>query len=142
VSASDVVELDPSDPRATVCGACGRGWDDSVSTSCTPVPSGRCPFEYEHEHEHSDKRSRVTGLTRATDNVWDVVDDALSAAVGVSLATGGLLDREVGGWNAYGETHSIARELCDALERSLTLADLLCQKVQEVTDAMTEDGSK
>jgi len=43
-----VVELDPSDPKATVCGHCKRGWDDSVSTSVTPVPSGRCPFEYDH----------------------------------------------------------------------------------------------
>ena len=48
---SDVVELKPDDPKATVCGTCGRGWDDSVSTSCTPTPSGRCPFEYEHNHE-------------------------------------------------------------------------------------------
>ena len=43
-----VVELDPSDPTATVCGGCGRGWDDDVHTSVTPVPSGRCPFEYDH----------------------------------------------------------------------------------------------
>lgn len=50
--ATGVVELDPTDPRATVCGNCGRGWDDSVATSWTPVPSGRCPFEYEHEYEH------------------------------------------------------------------------------------------
>lgn len=46
---SDVIELPVSDPRATVCGTCGRGWDDSVSTSWTPVPSGRCPFEYDHK---------------------------------------------------------------------------------------------
>lgn len=30
------------------CGICSRTWDDSVSTAVTPVPSGRCPFEYEH----------------------------------------------------------------------------------------------
>jgi hypothetical protein len=30
------------------CGHCGRTWDDSVTTSVTPVPSPRCPFEYEH----------------------------------------------------------------------------------------------
>lgn len=47
---SDVVELDPSDPKATVCGACGRAWDDSVSTSRTPTPSSRCPFEADHEY--------------------------------------------------------------------------------------------
>ena len=52
---SGVVELPPTDPRATVCGECGRGWDDSISTSgpgyFTPVPAGRCPFEYEHMSE-------------------------------------------------------------------------------------------
>lgn len=46
--ADDVKELDPGDPRATVCGTCGRGWDDSVSTAWTPVPAGRCPFENDH----------------------------------------------------------------------------------------------
>lgn len=52
---SGVVELPVTDPRASVCGHCGRGWDDSIATSgpgyYTPVPSGRCPFEYEHEYE-------------------------------------------------------------------------------------------
>lgn len=27
------------------CGYCGRVWDNSVSTSATPAPAGRCPFE-------------------------------------------------------------------------------------------------
>lgn len=44
-----VVELNPHDSTATVCGTCLRGWDDSVVTSVTPAPSARCPFEYEHE---------------------------------------------------------------------------------------------
>lgn len=48
---SDVVELSPEDPKATVCGTCGRGWDDSVSTSLTPTPSGRCPFEWDHDED-------------------------------------------------------------------------------------------
>lgn len=30
------------------CGTCGRTWDDGVSTALTPVPAGRCPFEYIH----------------------------------------------------------------------------------------------
>jgi hypothetical protein len=30
------------------CGCCGLSWDDAKSTSMTPVPSGRCPFEYFH----------------------------------------------------------------------------------------------
>jgi hypothetical protein len=33
------------------CGTCGLTWDDGVSTSWTPAPSGRCPFEYHHEYE-------------------------------------------------------------------------------------------
>lgn len=53
---SDVVELEPDDPKATVCGTCGRGWDDTVSTSCTPTPSGRCPFEGEH-NENDEKET-------------------------------------------------------------------------------------
>lgn len=49
MSGREVVELSATDPRATVCGTCGRGWDDSVSTALTPVPAGRCPWEYEHD---------------------------------------------------------------------------------------------
>lgn len=30
------------------CGDCGRMWDDAVSTSLTPAPSARCPFEMYH----------------------------------------------------------------------------------------------
>ena len=30
------------------CGGCGRAWDNSISTSYTPAPSARCPFEYFH----------------------------------------------------------------------------------------------
>lgn len=44
-----VVELDATDPQATVCGVCLRGWDDSIATACTPVPSARCPYEHEHD---------------------------------------------------------------------------------------------
>lgn len=48
-----VIETDGSGPNDATCGSCGRSWDDSVSTCCTPVPSGRCPFEYDHEEaEH------------------------------------------------------------------------------------------
>lgn len=52
---TDVVQLDPADPRATVCGTCGRGWDDSVSTAMTPVPAGRCPFEHLHDDKGDNK---------------------------------------------------------------------------------------
>lgn len=35
-------------PGKATCGTCNRSWDDSVSTSMTPTPSGRCPFEQFH----------------------------------------------------------------------------------------------
>ena len=31
------------------CGTCYRSWDDGISTSITPTPSARCPFEYFHK---------------------------------------------------------------------------------------------
>ena len=33
------------------CGHCGRSWNDAATSAVTPVPSGRCPFEYEDEHD-------------------------------------------------------------------------------------------
>jgi len=41
-------ETDTLRPHIAQCGSCGRYWDDGVSTSMTPAPSGRCPFEYFH----------------------------------------------------------------------------------------------
>lgn len=32
------------------CGYCGLSWDDGISTSMTPAPAGRCPFEYYHTY--------------------------------------------------------------------------------------------
>jgi hypothetical protein len=48
----DVKVLDnPADGiDPALCGSCGRWWDDGVTTSRTPVPAGRCPFEYFHDH--------------------------------------------------------------------------------------------
>jgi hypothetical protein len=42
---------DPAD--VATCGHCGRSWNDAASTSVTPAPSGRCPFEYEHTYPDS-----------------------------------------------------------------------------------------
>jgi hypothetical protein len=33
------------------CRTCGRSWNDALTTSITPVPSGRCPFEAGHKTE-------------------------------------------------------------------------------------------
>lgn len=42
-----ITDTEPARIRAT-CGECGRSWDDGVSTSMTPAPAGRCPFEAFH----------------------------------------------------------------------------------------------
>lgn len=34
------------------CGSCHLSWNDSVSTSVTPTPSARCPFEEYHDDSH------------------------------------------------------------------------------------------
>lgn len=47
-----VQPIAPDDPNAkapTTCGTCGLTWDDAIPTQLTPVPSGRCPFEYFHK---------------------------------------------------------------------------------------------
>lgn len=36
------------------CGTCGRSWNDAAVSSVTPVPAGRCPFEYEHDDPDDD----------------------------------------------------------------------------------------
>ena len=51
VDSRGVVELRPDDPAASVCGECGRGWDDTIGTAWTPAPAARCPFEYEHDKD-------------------------------------------------------------------------------------------
>lgn len=38
-------------PGKTTCGHCNLSWDDDIPTEWTPVPSGRCPFEYFHIHD-------------------------------------------------------------------------------------------
>lgn len=50
-----------SAPDWATCGTCGFMWDDSVSTHCTPVPSGRTPCEYWHRYD----RGRCVGIHRA-----------------------------------------------------------------------------
>lgn len=50
---SDIPADWPVQPDAngdTTCGYCGLTWNDAVSTSMTPVPAGRCPFEEFHRY--------------------------------------------------------------------------------------------
>lgn len=34
------------------CEGCGLSWNDSIPTSYTPAPAGRCPFEAFHREQH------------------------------------------------------------------------------------------
>lgn len=92
VHANGVVEVDPADIRATVCGACGRAWDDSVATAWTPAPAGRCPFEYEHDDDDETGRylpGEYAWQTKTAIDLWNDLcaavgdDDDLNAALGI-----------------------------------------------------------
>ncbi len=48
-------------------GGCGLSWDDSLVTSMTPAPSGRCPFEYFHEYDDGE----LSFMLDATDIPYD-----------------------------------------------------------------------
>lgn len=56
IDAGDPARDDDGNPieKIATCGACGRSWDDGRSSSITPTPSGRCPFEYLHQYDESD----------------------------------------------------------------------------------------
>lgn len=45
-----------------VCGHCGRGWNDAKPTGWTPVPSGRCPFEYDHVYEEEPEKRLIVNV--------------------------------------------------------------------------------
>jgi hypothetical protein len=46
-----LAEIQASTPGPGVleCGECGFRWDDTLITSLTPAPAGRCPNEYNHD---------------------------------------------------------------------------------------------
>lgn len=50
------------------CNACGLSWDDALSTSWTPTPGGRCPFEYFHREEKTLPLKVYARRLRAEDN--------------------------------------------------------------------------
>lgn len=50
VSQAEGKDIDPDDIKpTTACGTCRLSWNDDLSSTWTPVPSARCPFEYIHE---------------------------------------------------------------------------------------------
>ena len=72
-----VQPLGPNDKakdRAT-CGNCGLSWDDGISTSMTPTPSARCPFEKFHSGELvKDVIREKLGTSPAIENVLSKVE--------------------------------------------------------------------
>ena len=65
--------------RAT-CGTCRRSWDDGVSTSVTPTPSGRCPFEPFHVSiDDWIERFEKAGVTDLDDEVHELKSHEASA---------------------------------------------------------------
>lgn len=53
------VKLAPNNRDYATCGTCGRIWNDALSTSMTPAPSGRCPFEPFHKEEKLKPKKRL-----------------------------------------------------------------------------------
>ena len=67
------------------CGVCGRSWNDAAVSDRTPVPSGRCPFEYDHEYPDE---KRDTGLRVVTLRALVRADDADEVKLGlIQMAT-------------------------------------------------------
>ena len=107
--------------RAATCGTCGRSWDDTASTSRTPVPAGRCPFEDQHEPEREPLQYHYVVWAEIRDGKveWhvDVEGDAL-------LFDGSVYDPNVGmagdGWRAIDESEEeLDNGLFDELRRRL-----------------------
>ena len=49
------------------CNTCGLSWDDGISTSMTPTPSARCPFEAFHKQPGSKKNVKAGMVTARQD---------------------------------------------------------------------------
>lgn len=49
------------------CGVCGRTWNDAAVSGVTPVPAGRCPFEYDHA-DMLDRDGAITDLADALES--------------------------------------------------------------------------
>ena len=76
-----------------VCGHCGRTWNDALSTSRTPAPSARCPFEELHEYPapadelDTDPSTTLARIHAAmTGRYWSA--DTLDEIAGALIAAG------------------------------------------------------
>lgn len=60
---------DENPPGKTTCGYCGLSWDDDITTTYTPAPSARCPFEYFHKYK---TKPMTETKTKHTAGPWEV----------------------------------------------------------------------
>lgn len=128
----EVTPLDDDDDAEdkVTCGACGRSWDDSIPTSYTPAPSGRCPFEDWHDlprtwaEANPDEAEELAELEEAAGDCTDegvarerIEEDALSVQIRsgwyspgeepqpeefeILLSTGGPATRIIGELDEY-----------------------------------------
>lgn len=62
--------------QVATCGHCGRSWNDAASTSITPTPGGRCPFESMHEYDDAAiDWNRSANLRRLIDEAVGLLSD-------------------------------------------------------------------
>lgn len=72
-------------PSYMTCGTCGRTWDDALVSGMTPVPSGRCPFEYDHEEEEEpEPRIPYAALLAERDALREVLAELVAARESVT----------------------------------------------------------
>lgn len=95
---AEIHQREYPDADVVTCGVCGRSWDNSVSTGLTPIPSGRCPFEYEHVYPEVPKREFVNGKVELgrTVKVYYVATVTRDQAIEY-LLDAGASDEEIAG---------------------------------------------
>lgn len=102
---------------ATQCGVCLRYWDDTISTSLTPTPSGRCPFEPFHDEEDE-------AVERRQPELWTVQAAVSWTDKGGFTHTRQLptffLDGRVQGIVSEAHAHQLAAEIVGSFPRPAT----------------------
>lgn len=93
-------------PNACTCGTCGRSWDDSIATSWTPTPSGRCPFEYYHAELRERSRPNRRG------KFWKIDENRELPLAVIEDTPDGMGVCEIGAYTKRNLAH--AREIVEA----------------------------
>ena len=106
------MELEPSDPTATVCGVCGRGWADYITTAVTPTPSARCPFEHDHADDDDVLEDDYADDDDDTPSVWCDIHHAPHAmdSLACELRTAEDVLRRDGGDDDDDDVEDVGRE--------------------------------